>query len=254
MSRVLYPFNFVPNGQIYDGMNINYSPCFIKRTTQAIGTRTPRPIGLTLTDAMRLAWIVRSFKIDFINTPQQEVYMYSNNDAGYFPAVPPPFAPPDDEKFLVCCGFSDPSRIPTWGPTFFETQFQVSYLYQIYIGEPRAWIADGYPTIQNPNPNFNPITDLTIYPIIVIYLSSQGPTPGTTYVATTSTVSNSPKVSGVFLPKSAGFSKDYELDYYKGNQSFTLNAAPTFTFDNFWEYRDENGENPIWNKTTGARM
>lgn len=253
MSRVLYPFNFVPNGQIFDN-EIQYSPCFLKRTTESVGTRTTRPIGLTLTDAMRLAWIVRSFKMDFINTQQQEIYIYSNNDAGYFPDVPPAFAPPEDEKFLVCCGFSRPDRSPdVWAETFYEF-YDGSAFGQVSILGTRSWIADGYPTPQNPNPDFNPITDLTIYPVIVITLQSPGPTLGTNYVAATSGVSSSPKVNGVFLPKSAGFSKDYELDYYKGTSSFTFNAAPTFTFDNFWEYRDENGANPIWNKTTGERM
>jgi len=250
MSRVLYPFNFVPNGQIFDG-DISYSPCFGRLTTQAIGTRTTRPIGLTLTDAMRLAWIVRSFKMNFINVPQQEIYMYSNDDPGYPDG---PFSPPQNETQLVCCGFQDPTINPSrWADTFLGISGG-NYFGQIGIQGTRDWLATGYPTPQNPNPNFNPINDLTIYPSIVIQIASDGPSSGTNYIAYTSGISNSPKVSGVFLPKSAGFSKDYELDYYKGTLSSSFNAAPTFTFDNFWEYRDENGENPIWNKTTGARM
>lgn len=260
MSRVLYPFNFVPNGQIFDG-DISYSPCFRKRlATDLVGTRTGRPIGLTLTDAMRLAWIVRSFKIDFINIQQQEIYMYQYPQfMGPPDFIPTDIAPPNDESQLVCCGFSSPSDYSfnpiVWGPTVLEAPSPpFNFFLGFGINSPREWIADGYPTPQNPNPNFNPINDLTIYPIIVVQISSRGPSPGTNYVAFTTSVSNSPKVSGVFLPKSAGFSKDYELDYYKGTSSSTFNAIPTFTFDNFWEYRDENGENPIWNKITGARM
>jgi hypothetical protein len=250
MSRVLYPFNFVPNGQIFDGMNINYSPCFRKRTTQAVGTRTTRPIGLTLTDAMRLAWIVRSFKMDFINIPQQEIYVYSNNDPGYPEG---PFGPPQNEEQLVCCGLTSPSiNPPTWASTFFGVSGG-NYFVQVFIQETSSWIADGYPTPQSPNHNFNPINDLIIYPSIIIQIQSQR-TASTNYLAYTSGISSSPKVSGIFLPKSAGFSKDYELDYYKGTLSSSFNAAPSFTFDNFWEYRDENGENPIWNKITGARI
>ena len=253
MSRVLYPLNYVPNGQYDPNTQISfYSPCFTRLTTQATGTRTTRPIGLTLTDAMRLAWIVRSFKMDFINTPQQEIYMYANNDAGYPDG---PFPPPSDESFLVCCGFTNPSTNPnTWGPTFKEYFGGGNDPFgQILIDNPSSWRASGYPTTQNPNPNFNPITDLTIYPIIVIQATS--PRDSSTYYgAYTSGVVNSPKISEVFLPKSAGFSKDYSLDYYKGGSAIVFNAAPTFTFDNFWEYRDENGENPIWNKTTGARL
>lgn len=252
MSRVLYPFNFVPNGQIFDDFDINYSPCFRRLTTQATGTRTTRPIGLTLTDAMRLAWIVRSFKMDFINIPQQEIYMYANNDPGYLNG---PFAPPDDESLLVCCGLANPSTNPnTWGPTF-RADYDTGFL-QIFIDSPADWRASGYPTTQNPNPDFDPITDLTIYPIIVIQAeSTRTLSPSATqYVALTSGVADSPKVSGVFLPKSAGFSKDYSLDYYKGTSASSFNAAPTFTFDNFWEYRDENDENPIWDKETGARL
>jgi len=256
MSRVLYPFNYVPNGQIFDGMNIGYSPCFRKRTTQAVGTRTIRPIGLTLTDAMRLAWIVRSIKMDFINIDQQEIYMYSNNGPGYSEG---PFSPPSDESELVCCGFSEPERNPSrWAETFLEFfNFLPSiYFGQFLIGGTRSWIADGYPSPQNPNSNFNPINDLTIYPTIIIQITSQRtPSPSATnYIAYTSGISNSPKVSGVFLPKSAGFSKDYELDYYKGTLSSSFNAAPTFTFNNFWEYRDASGENPIWDKDTGTRL
>jgi hypothetical protein len=267
MSRVLYPFNFVPNGQILDNFTPSYQPCFASLPENWItGTATLRPIGLKLIDAMRLAWIVRSFKMNFPSFPEHEFFIYENNilSGG-------PFPPPDDEKFLPCCGFSLPSKNPNkWGRThvaFGNISLSVpgSYSVSILLFPAAQWYATGYPETEEQKKNFDPVEDLTIWPQFNIQGAKvlnvfpvEGLAGGSVVGSPSQTIppdlSGYAKATTIFLPKSAGFTMDYNLDFYNVFSSRYNVVAPTFTFNNFWEYRDENGQNPIWDKETGARL
>ena len=216
---------------------------------------------MTLADAMRLAWVVRSFNVKYINIPERVVSMYEFVFPGYEPIEYWP--PPNDEKFLVSCGFdalesriADPS-VNIWGETIVDIG-EITSRFSFSIDSPRTWNADGYPPITAQNPDFDPARDLVVYPTISLLFNSPAGSGKTYSSQTVDQVSqlNAPKVSGLIFPKSAGFSKDYYIDYYTtGAPSLAVVAPPPeFTFNNFWEYRDENGENPIWNKTTGARL